>query len=233
MMYTKPGLRATALPIEHPPSLVDVIEDRLREAICTAQLRFGQSLSEADLQLGVSRTPLREALTRLEMQGLVHVVPKRGTFVFEPTAADVAELAEFRLMLETSALEQSFARDRAGTLAELRQELRRMAGARAGGDTLAYALADTRFHEAFFAHCGNGYLSGAFRNVSGRISALRAHLTVPRPEEQVRSFAEHEAIVAAFESGTKKDIRKTLAGHILRAREVYAQALQVRAEAAG
>jgi DNA-binding GntR family transcriptional regulator len=217
--------------IEHPPTLVDLIEERLRHAIVTAELRFGQALSEGELALGVSRTPLREALTRLELQGLVHIVPKRGTFVFKPTVTDATELATFRLILETSALELSFVHDREGTLAALRGELQHMKAALKTGDTLAYALADSRFHEAFFAHCGNAYIVNAFRNVSGRISALRAHLTVPRPQEQSRSLAEHEAIVEAFATGAKKDIRKTLSDHILRAKDVYAQAILEDAEA--
>ena len=92
-------------------------------------------------------------------------------------------------------------------------------------DTLAYATADSRFHEAFFMHCGNSYLQSAFRNVSGRVAALRAHLTVPRPQEQVRSFAEHEAILQAFAEGAKRQIRQTLTEHIMRANDVYARAL--------
>jgi DNA-binding GntR family transcriptional regulator len=83
-------------------------------------------------------------------------------------------------------------------------------------DTRAYATADSRFHEAFFTHRGNSYLVSAFKNASGRVAALRAHLTVPQPHEQLSSFAEHEAIVAAFAAGARKEIRQTLTEHSLR-----------------
>ena len=211
--------------IEHPRSLASIVEERLRDAIVNAELQFGQALPEGALALGVSRTPMREALTRLELQGLVIIIPKRGTFVFKPTVSDVQQLALFRLMLETTALEQSLANDREGALRALRECVQAMRTALKRKDTHAYATADSRFHEAFFTHCGNSYLVSAFRNVSGRIAALRAHLTVPRPEEQVRSFPEHEAILEAFAERRKKDMRQTLAEHIMRAKDVYARAL--------
>lgn len=87
------------LTIEHPKSLASIVEERLRAAIVNAELKFGQALPEGALALGVSRTPMREALTRLELQGLVIIVPKRGTFVFKPTVSDVKQLATFRLIL--------------------------------------------------------------------------------------------------------------------------------------
>ena len=213
------------LTIEHPKSLALIVEERLRSAIVNAELKFGQALPEGALALGVSRTPMREALTRLELQGLVTIVPKRGTFVFKPSVADVKELAAFRLVLETAALEHSLAYDKTGALRSLTDSVRAMRTALKRGDTLAYATADSRFHEAFFAHCGNSYLVGAFRNVSGRIAALRAHLTVPRPHEQTKSFSEHEAILSAFAEGAKKEMRQTLTVHILRAKDVYARAI--------
>lgn len=213
------------LTIEHPKSLALIVEERLRTAIVNAELKFGQALPESALALGVSRTPMREALTRLELQGLVTIVPKRGTFVFKPSVSDVKELATFRLILETAALEQSLAYDKDGALRGLTDSARAMKTALKRGDTLAYATADSLFHEAFFTHCGNSYLVGAFRNVSGRVAALRAHLTVPRPHEQTKSFTEHEAILTAFANGAKKEMRQTLAEHILRAKDVYAQAI--------
>lgn len=213
------------LSIEHPKSLASIVEARLRDAIVNAELKFGQALPESAVALGVSRTPMREALTRLEVQGLVTIVPKRGTFVFKPTVSDVQQLATFRLLVEVAALEASLQNDKDGALRALEASLRSMKTALKRNDTLAYATADSRFHETFFTHCGNSYLASAFRNVSGRVAALRAHLTVPRASEQVRSFAEHEAIVAAFAAGARREIRQTLTGHILRAKDVYAQAI--------
>src|SRR6476660_6524536 len=130
------------LAIELPKSLAAIVEERLRDAIVNAELSFGQALPEGTLALGVSRTPLREALTRLELQGLVTIVPKRGTFVFKPTVADVKQLATFRLMLETTALEQSLVNDKEGAVRALTEAVRSMKAALKRRDTLAYAVAD-------------------------------------------------------------------------------------------
>ena len=124
-----PGKKARTLQpltIEHPKSLASIVEERLRDAIVNAELKFGQALPEGALALGVSRTPMREALTRLELQGLVNIVPKRGTFVFKPTVSDVKQLATFRLMLETTALEQSLVNDKDGALRALRESVQAM-----------------------------------------------------------------------------------------------------------
>ena len=96
-----------ALSIERPRSLVDIVEERLRDAIVNAELAFGEAITEEGLgaAFGVSRTPLREALARLELQGLVVVVPKKGSFVFAPTQDDVTDLCQFRLMLEVQRAE--------------------------------------------------------------------------------------------------------------------------------
>lgn len=216
------------LDIEHPKSLSLIVEERLRNAIINAELPFGQALPEdgTGLALGVSRTPMREALTRLELQGLVVIVPKKGAFVFKPSLEDVKQLASFRLMLETNALEQCLTSDPEAALRDMRAALADMAAARTKKDTQAYARADTSFHDSFFVNCGNAYLLNAYKTVSGRIAALRAHLSVPRSHEQDTSFAEHQAIAEAFVHSKKSELKRILSDHILRAQAVYALAVE-------
>src|SRR5207248_7909338 len=81
---TKKPRTVLRLTIEHPKSLASIVEERLRDAIVNGELKFGQALPESALALGVSRTPMREALTRLETRGLVTIVPKRGTLGWRP-----------------------------------------------------------------------------------------------------------------------------------------------------
>lgn len=216
------------LKVEQPKSLVTIVEDRLRAAIIDAEMRFGESLSEEALSeaLGVSRTPVREALARLQLQGLVTIVPKKGTFVFAPTEEDVAELCVFRFMLETQALRECLARARESALAAMTEALAAMEAAQAGGSRRDYARADTGFHEVFFRHCGNRYLANAYRGVSGRVAALRTHLSVPLEGEQERSMAEHRQMVEAFAASRLADLDAILHRHIMRARDVYADVLR-------
>lgn len=216
------------LSVDLPKSLSTIVEERLRDAIVNAELSFGQSLSEdaLGLSMGVSRTPMREALTRLQAQGLVMIVPKRGTFVFKPTAADVEQLAAFRLLLESAGVEACIASAAPATRADMAKIVKVMSRARSQGDSKAYARADTTFHESFFAHCGNAYLSSAYRNISWRVAALRAHLSVPRIEEQQISMQEHEDMMACMDRQDKANLLGILRQHILRSAKVYADGLE-------
>ncbi|MCQ4159275.1 GntR family transcriptional regulator [Roseomonas sp. GC11] len=216
------------LTVELPKTLSTLVEERLREAIVNGELAFGQALSEdaVGLSLGVSRTPMREALTRLEQQGLVVIQPKKGSFVFRPTLEDVGQLASFRLMLENGAVERCLEGDAAATLADLRAAFAAMGAARAARDGKAYARADTAFHAAFFTHCGNVHLAHAYRGIAGRVAALRAHLSVPRSDQQDLSFREHGQIIGAFAAADLPALRGLMAAHILRAQAVYAEALR-------
>lgn len=83
---------------------------------------LGQALPEDEmgLSMGVSRTPMREALALLQLQGLVVIVPKKGTFVFQPSLKDLKQLASFRLMLETSGVERCLAEAPGATLDDLK-----------------------------------------------------------------------------------------------------------------
>ena len=222
-----------ALSIERPRSLVDIVEARLRDAIVNAELAFGEPITEEGLgaAFGVSRTPLREALARLELQGLVVVVPKKGTFVFAPTQDDVAALCRFRLMLEVNALKLCLEGDKDGALAGMTEALRTMEAADARGDRLSYARADTEFHEAFFRHCGNRFLVDAYKTVQGRIATIRTHLSVPLAREQKRSFKEHRAIVKAFGAEDMAQLEAILRAHISRAESAYAARGTVAASA--
>lgn len=210
--------------LEHPKSLAEMVEARLRDAIVNAELPFGRPLPEDETgaALGVSRTPLRAALARLATQGLVTVVPNKGAFVFNPSLEDVKQLASFRLLLETNAVEQCFHTDPKAVYDELNAILSRMSEAQKAQDGKAYAQADTEFHETFFKHCGNAFLSNAFNAISWQVAALRAYLSVGRSWERDTSLSEHAEIVRAFEMRDSTRLRSILSDHVLRAAKAYA-----------
>jgi DNA-binding GntR family transcriptional regulator len=216
------------LQIDLPKSLSSIVEDRIRNAIINAELAFGQALPEDSmgLSMGVSRTPMREALTRLQTQGLVVIVPKKGTFVFKPTLADAEQLASFRLTLEMEAVRRCHTHAPEATVNSMKAAVEAMRSARSAGDGKAYARADTEFHESFFANCNNTYLANAYHAVSGRIAALRAHLSASHANEQATSFEEHLQMVDAFSEGKLAQMNKTLRQHILRAASAYEDALR-------
>jgi DNA-binding GntR family transcriptional regulator len=214
------------------PSLAVIAAEKIREAIVTGELALGEALSEdrLALTLGVSRTPVREALTSLQLQGLINILPQRGSFVFHPSESDVAELCEFRGMAETRAMWLAHARGRDRTLEQLRQAQADMEAAVEDGNDRASAQADAAFHDAFLSNCGNQFLVQAYGLISGRISAVRSLLLHPQAIRS-RSLDDHREIIEAFEASDLFRAEAVLAAHIMKMRVGYSEAK--RADLAG
>jgi DNA-binding GntR family transcriptional regulator len=215
-----------ALVLKRQPLLAAQVADQLREAITYGTLRLGEAISEERIAtlLGVSRTPVREALTALQMQGLVVIQPQRGSFVFQPDVEDIAELCEFRAIIEGQAMRLAHARHRVEThealkKAEAEQELAEKAG-----------RADAAFHNAFIAGCGNPLLEQAYLLVSGRIGAVRFFARNSR-HSRVKSNSDHRDIIRAFGRGDLRKAEQVLTDHIMRMRPHFADALKETTEA--
>lgn len=217
-----------ALSIDRPRSLTVTVAERLRQAIIDSELPLGSELSELGLaaKLGVSRTPVREALSMLQLQGMVTIVPQKGSYVFFPTEQDLVDLCDYRILLECRAVSFALTRRRSETLDMLGQAQAAMEAARAGKDPIAYSRADTMFHESFIRNCRNRFLEDGYAMVSGPIATLRTHLSVPLAGVQDRSYVEHKEMMAAFERGDLVELDSILVRHILNTRHSYVQALQ-------
>jgi len=181
-------------------SLTAQVTERIRQAIIDGVHPLGEALSELKLAdaLGVSRTPVRDALMTLQMQGLIDIRPQAGSYVFMPSEQDVGELCEFRRVLELMALRLCIARRRTETLLELRLACDAMDRAKEADDRLAGARGDSAFHEAIARNSANEYLIGAYKLVSGRVAALRTHNLAGAANVREKSMSEHRAIVTAL-----------------------------------
>lgn len=217
-----------ALKIKQPKSLTEMVANRLRQAIVDGEFALGENVSEEKLAevFGVSRTPVRDALTQLQLMGLVTVRPKRGSFVFEPSEADVIAICEFRYMLEANAVRLALQRDAKTFLASLSGIVAEMESAQAAGDAVAYSRADTRFHQSFFDHCGNSYVQDSFRLVEGRIATLRTILTAPIKALRKESLDEHRHMVTLMEQGDLPALERIFRTHIDRTLAVHLEALR-------
>jgi DNA-binding GntR family transcriptional regulator len=195
----------------------------IRDAIIDGRFPLGEALSELKLAAAfkVSRTPVREALTALQAQGLIEIRPQSGSFVFMPSEEDVGELAEFRRVLEVTALRFCFARRRAETLRQMRATLAEMERAQDASDHLGVARADTAFHQAIAENSANEYLVAAYRLVSGRVAALRTHNLLATHKVRDSALSEHRALIAAFAKGDLERAVDILAEHVLRMRIRY------------
>ena len=210
--------------LDRPRSLTDLAVDRIRQGIVEGRLGFGEQLSEAALavNLGISKTPVREALLRLKMDGLVDIQPQRGTFVFRLEPDEVRALTEFREIIETEALGLAMRRDLSDLVTALKANLARMPRGRNVDPRAVHAL-DTEFHEAIVAACGNPHLVAAYGLVGYRIEALRYRL--PEHDEQVGHCQQnHARIVARIAEGDVRRAQSALREHVLSTQDSYLEA---------
>jgi DNA-binding GntR family transcriptional regulator len=209
-------------PIERPESLTESVVKRLREAIVSGDFELGQPLSERQLaeRLEVSKTPVREALAQLRLEGLVRILPQRGAFVFTLSQREVVEICEVRQALETSALRAAIERNGEAFADALSAVVQRMRKARTRKDVKAYLDADTAFHECFFEYCGNSLMQQNYAMFVGKIAALRTHLA-HKPQHTELSFLEHEDMLNAVVRGDAAAALKVLDVHVARTKETY------------
>ncbi len=213
--------------IKRPKSLTEMATQHLRDAIVTGQFKLGTPLSEIQLaaSLGISKTPVREALAQLKIEGLVTIIPQSGTFVFTLSSKEVIEMSELRLTLEMAALKFSFQRNREKFLAALKGIVGKMAKARHGDDVAEYLRLDTEFHAQFFNYCSNKYMADAYSLIAGKIAALRTHMST-LPQHTKLSFDEHLEFVDAIDREDIDAACSILAKHIGRSKETYAENIE-------
>jgi DNA-binding GntR family transcriptional regulator len=222
-----------SLKIVSSGSLASRAAERLRTAIIDGDFALGQMIPEETLaaELGVSRTPVREALNELQRVGLVMVKPQRGSYVFEPTEEDITDICEFRCMLETQAAASAYRERKADALLALTIALQQMEHAEAQRNRVDYGHADTRFHEALFEHCANPYLLSAYGLVAGKIAALRTQLTAPFDVLRTQSLNEHRKFVTLFRRGDFAGFEALMRIHVDRTRDVFTQSWRTRQQA--
>ena len=209
-------------PVERPKSLTDLAVERIRTAILNGPLQFGEALSESALSamLGMSKTPVREALLRLRHEGLVAIHPQRGTFVFQLDETEVAHICQFRSVIECEALADAMKNHHAELVASLEVCLLDMGKAFANNDHSAFPRLDTEFHNALVRHCENSYLKASYDLVSAQITALRYRL--PIENDQVTHCQQnHDVVVQAIRDLEVRRAQAILRGHIQSTKNAY------------
>jgi DNA-binding GntR family transcriptional regulator len=192
----------------------DEVHRVLRAAILDGALPQGTRLREAHIaaDLGVSRSPLREALTRLEEEGLVVKIPFRGAFVTEVSAHDVAEIASIRLRVEPLAGELSLPVLRGKERLTLTDTFDELCRATEANDIPASIDAHLRLHRLFYDHSGHSILQNLW---NGWESKLRLYLAVDhRSYDDVHEIAsEHEGMVTCVLDGDVDGFAQEIAHH--------------------
>lgn len=211
--------------LERPKSLRELALEHLRSGIIDGTVKMGQALSERSIseELGVSKSPVREALAQLRDEGLVTIEPQKGVRVFSLSNSEVTQICDFRQAIEVAAFELALSRSPEGLARDMSRVVKDMQRARADGDERRYLQLDTNFHQLIFEHAGNDYLAASYSRYVGKIAALRTHLS-KLPHHTELSFDEHRKIAAAVRKGEIDVIRKLLSEHIDRTRQAYKSA---------
>jgi DNA-binding GntR family transcriptional regulator len=205
--------RRTARPPR--PDLADVAYVRLAEAIATCQIPAGAPLNEREVaaRLGMSRTPLRAALHRLSLEGLVTTVPKKGTYAARLDARDVEDNMAVREALEIEMAERVIAAGVELDGAVLDELLDVQRHAIEHLDSPAFLRADEQFHLYVLAASGNRRAVEAAQRTWLHVN--RARYMVPMTVAHMRaSLRGHRDILAAFDERSAPRVRRAIRDHL-------------------
>ncbi len=172
--------------------------DGLREMIISGELAPGQPLSEISLAetFGISRTPIREALKQLQIEGLVEIRPRIGTFVSVPSRRELNELFEMKQLLEGGAARLMAARGDIPELAAMRNNVHESDIAVAEGNVERYAQLVHEFHEILIAGADNGKLAAHYRLLMNQLAYARLVKTsLAQPGRSLESESEHHTVL--------------------------------------
>ncbi len=194
----------------------DFVYDSLRDAIWEGRIGRGERVREEEIarSLGVSRTPVREALQRLQRRGLLVTGPGRGLMVAELSRREVIELYAMREILESSAARfaaQHAARPEIDLLYRLQRDL-----AEAPDDALLLVKLNRRFHQAIYDAAHNQYLTQTLDTLHDSMALLHS-ATFRAPSRRRESDEEHRRIVAAIERRDADQAERAAREHIRQA----------------
>ncbi len=211
--------------------LNDKVYDRVRAALLSGELAPGQKLSLNSLseQLGVSRSPVHQALTRLATEGLVDVRSRRGYFVTPITAKEVTEGYDIRLALELMAAEHTVGTVDPADLKELRtafEAAQETMSPERPWDLRAYIHANQRFHRLHLDLAGNEALSRIYGGLAVSLLMERVMADLEFADLSDEIGQQHGAIVAAFAAADLAAAQAALRDHVELGRRMAVGAIE-------
>lgn len=188
--------------IDRPPSHSQLVYERLKQVLQNGGVSGGSLLSEADLarQLGVSTTPVHEAVVRLASEGFVEALPRRGVRVVHLRPKDIAEIFELREALEVEVVRLALMRASDKDLAGLQQFLTAGQHALEQNDYPAFNAADVALHEALAGASGNRRLQQSIDNLRVWVQRIRfaaAEHHFGSTNRPAKALSEHTQLVRA------------------------------------
>jgi DNA-binding GntR family transcriptional regulator len=191
------------------------VAEALREDIVSGVIPLGTKLREVELSavLGVSRSPLREALRILEAEGLIQITPNRGAFVTQLEEKDLREIHGLRELLEVYAIRIACERITAKDISELEAVMKETEESLASNDYFAYLKTSQKIHDFFVQRCDNTRLQNLYNNIWNITLAIAALSKTESPDRRA-SLAEHKKIVRALVQKDADKAEKYLREHL-------------------
>ena len=195
--------------------LRDVVFNTLRKAILTGELKPGERLMEIHLanQLGVSRTPIREAIRKLELEGLVIMIPRRGAEVARITEKSLKDVLEVRRALDALCAELACDRITEDEKLRLRQACSDFEAATATKDVTTIAEADVALHDIIVEATGNQRLIQLINNLSEQMYRYRFEY-IKDESQHIRLVEEHKMIYESIAAHDRKKAAEAAKLHI-------------------
>ncbi|RPE42374.1 GntR family transcriptional regulator [Streptomyces sp. Ag109_O5-1] len=190
-----------SLAVKQPPA-ADRVYSHVKQGVLDRRYEGGTLLTEGELAeaVGVSRTPVREALLRLEAEGLIKLYPKKGAMVLPVSAQEIADVVETRMLVEEHAVRKAVPPSPA-LVARLEELLTRQKAEAAAGDLAAAAVTDRCFHAEIVRDGGNAILSRLYDQLRDRQLRMGVAIMHAHPDRIAKSLTEHEEILDALRAG--------------------------------
>lgn len=202
-------------PIQLPDALAHTVYSWLKDRIIDGTFGPGEYLPESRLaaQLKISKTPVREALKRLELEGFVEILPRRGSRVTWFTEKAINEIVQIREILEELGCRLTIAGDSGSNISRLRTLVDEADECAREGRWLEYKQHDIKFHRTLVEMAGNTRLLAIYNSISDHIQMLMAR-QMRYPERLERAQQAHRALVDALEKRDVNLARSILHSHM-------------------
>lgn len=200
--------------------LRDVVFENLREAIVEGKLKPGQRLMEVQLaeQLGVSRTPVREAIRKLELEGLVVMLPRKGAYVANMSLKDIIDVLEIRASLEGLAASLAAERINESDLQKMYKIAEEFKQSTMDADVEALLRKDVEFHECIFKATNNKKLHQVINSLWEQVYRFRVTY-MSDYDSSINIVEEHNLIIDAIKKGDSELAKKYATEHIEKAEQ--------------
>ena len=192
--------------------LRDVVFNTLRKAILRGELKPGERLMEIH-KLGVSRTPIREAIRKLELEGLVLMIPRKGAEVAQITEKNMQDVLEVRKALEELSVQLACERITPEQVEEMKMAAEDFRKVLKSGDVTKIAEADVKFHDIIFAATNNQRLITLLNNLREQMYRFRVEY-LKQKECYPQLLEEHDKLIALISGGEVEEACELMGCHI-------------------